>query len=195
VVIDGLLLAGGRSRRFGADKRLALFDGQALARTACQKLSQVIDGTVFAATGARRDTLPGLECAILLVDEVHERGPLGGIAAGLRRARSGVLVLACDLPLVRVRTLERLIRVARNTNRAVALRGPRGWEPLVAWYPVAALETIRTVLKSSRPAPFLVLERLGAAALPVHDATELANVNTPADLAEAEAWAGGTSND
>lgn len=193
--VDGLLLAGGRSRRFGSDKRVALFEGEELARRAVQKLAQVVDGTVFAALGAARGGVPGLERAVIVADEVQGRGPLGGIAAGLRRARCGVLVLACDLPLVRVRTLERLVRVARNTGRAAALRGPLGWEPLVAWYPVSALATVRNVLKSSRPAPFVVLERLGATAVPVYDADELANVNTPVDLAAAAALASGETDD
>jgi molybdopterin-guanine dinucleotide biosynthesis protein A len=188
-LIDALLLVGGRSRRFGTDKRFAEIDGEELARRAYQKLASVVDGVVYAATGARREVLPGLERATLVVDEMHDRGPLGGIAAGLRRARSGILVLACDLPLVRRTTLERVVRVAKSARSAVALRGSSGWEPLVAWYPVSALETVRMVLKSSRPAPFLVLEKLGARALPVYDADELMNVNTPADLVVAAALA------
>ena len=38
--IDGLVLAGGRSRRFGSDKRIALFDGDELVRLATRKLAR-----------------------------------------------------------------------------------------------------------------------------------------------------------
>jgi len=187
MVIDGLILAGGRSRRFGADKRIEPFDGVGMAARAYAKLAGVVDGTIFVATGTRRETLPGLERAVAIVDEAPNRGPLGGLAAALLRSRDGVLVVACDVPNLRRSTLERIARAARSGDRAVALRGPQGWEPLVAWYPRSALQTVRLALRSSRPAPFLVLERLGALALPVTDASEFINVNTRSDLAAANA--------
>jgi len=190
MVIDGLILAGGRSRRFGTDKRIAPVDGRAMAALAYAKLAAVVDGTIFVATGARREALPGLERAIAIVDEAPGRGPLGGLSAALMRSRDGVLVVPCDLPNLRQATLERIARAARSGDRAVALRGPQGWEPLVAWYPRSALQTVRLALRSSRPAPFLVLERLGALALPVIDANEVINVNTLADLAAANAARG-----
>jgi molybdopterin-guanine dinucleotide biosynthesis protein A len=190
MVIDGLLLAGGRSRRFGADKRVEPVGGCSMAALAYSKLAAVVDGTIFVATGARRETLPGLERAIAIVDEAPGRGPLGGLSAALMRSRDGVLAVACDLPNLRRSTLERLARAARGGDRPVALRGPHGWEPLVAWYPRSALHTVRLALRSSRPAPFLVLERLGALALPVVDASEVINVNTRSDLAAAKAARG-----
>lgn len=190
MVIDGLILAGGRSRRFGADKRVEPIDGHGMAALAYSKLAAVVDGTIFVATGARRETLAGLERAVAIVDEAPGRGPLGGLSAALLRSRDGVLVIACDLPNLRRSTLERLTRAARGGDRPVALRGPQGWEPLVAWYPRSALHTVRLALRSSRPAPFLVLERLGALALPVVDASEVLNVNTRSDLAAARAARG-----
>lgn len=183
--IDGLVLAGGRSRRFGSDKRVALFDGDELVRLATRKLAAVVDGTIYVVTGARRERLPGTGRAVVLADEPPGRGPVGGIAAGLRRARYGLLVLACDLPLVRVSTLERLARFGRNGGRPAALRSVSGWEPLVAWYPRSALHAVESELMSGRPAPWSVLEQLGAVPVPVIDADEVVNVNTPRELAAA----------
>jgi molybdopterin-guanine dinucleotide biosynthesis protein A len=183
--VDGLVLAGGRSLRFGSDKRLALFDGNELVRLAASKLASVCDGIVYVGTGTRRERLPVSGLTVLLVDDPRGRGPLGGIAAALRRSRDGVLVLACDLPLVRASTLERLVRAARRGRRPAALHSGAGWEPLVAWYPRAALHVVESELRSAKPAPYSVLERLGAAALPVMDLGEVINVNTPGDLDDA----------
>jgi molybdopterin-guanine dinucleotide biosynthesis protein A len=184
--IDGVVLAGGRSRRFGSDKRVALLDGAELVQIAIRKLASVCDGTLYVATGAKRQRLPGTGRAVLLADEPPGRGPLGGIAAGLRRARDGVLVLACDVPIVRTTTLDRIVRSARTSGaRPVALRGLKGWEPLVAWYPRSALHAVETELRSAKPAPWTVLERLAAVPLPVLDAGEMLNVNTPEDLSNA----------
>ena len=183
--IDGLVLAGGRSRRFGSDKRLALFDGAELVRLAIAKLTVVVDGALYLGTGSRRERLPGTGRAIAIADEPPGSGPLGGIGAALRRTQHGVIVLACDIPLVRASTLERLARIARAGGKAAALRSARGWEPLVAWYPRGALHVVESALRSGRPTPWAVLERLGALPLPVTDADEVINVNTPDDLARA----------
>jgi molybdopterin-guanine dinucleotide biosynthesis protein A len=187
MVIDGLILAGGRSRRFGGDKRIEPFEGVPMAARAYSKLVSVVNGTIYVATGADREILPGLERAVAIVDVAPGRGPLGGLMAALLRSRDGVLVVACDVPNLRRATLERVARAARTSGRPVALRGPQGWEPLIAWYPRSALQTVRLALRSARPAPFLVLERLGALALPVSDASEVINVNTRSDLAAAKA--------
>jgi molybdopterin-guanine dinucleotide biosynthesis protein A len=187
MVIDGLILAGGRSRRFGSDKRVEPFDGVPMAARAYSKLVSVVDGTIYVATGARHERLPGLERAVAIVDVAPGRGPLSGLMAALLRSRDGVLVVACDVPNLRRSTLERIARAARSTPRPVALRGPNGWEPLIAWYPRSALQTVQLALRSARPAPFVVLERLGALALPVTDADEVINVNTRSDLAAAKA--------
>lgn len=184
--VDGLVLAGGRSRRFGSDKRLALFDGNALVHRATAKLASVCDGIVYVGVGTHGEPLPVSGLAVLLVDDRRGRGPLGGIATALRRSRDGVLVLACDLPLVRVSTLERLVRMAKQgLQRPAALRTGAGWEPLIAWYPRSALHVVESELRSAKPAPYSVLERLGAVALPVMDLGEVINVNTPGDLDEA----------
>ena len=101
-----------------------------------------------------------------------------------------MLVLACDLPLVRVSTLERLVRAANWGHRPAALRSGAGWEPLIAWYPRSALHVVEHELRSAKPAPYSVLERLGAVALPVMDVGEVINVNTRSDLAAARAARG-----
>lgn len=89
MVIDGLILAGGRSRRFGADKRVEPVGGRSMAALAYDKLAGVVDGTIYVATGDRRERLPGLERAVVIVDEAPGRGPLGGLSSALLRSRDG----------------------------------------------------------------------------------------------------------
>ena len=94
----GLLLTGGSSRRFGADKATLVVDGTTLARRGGQVLREVCDPALEVGLGvsglaAVREDPPGT-------------GPLAAIAAGaeaLRRrdAPGPVIVLAVDLPRVR----------------------------------------------------------------------------------------------
>jgi molybdopterin-guanine dinucleotide biosynthesis protein A len=185
--LDGLVVAGGRSRRFGADKRLAVVGGEEMIRRAVRTLRAVVGGTVFVATGAKRERLPGTARAVVVVDEPSGRGPLGGIAAALRRSRIGVVVLGCDLPFVRPATLARVAAAGLAAHRPAAVRSARGWEPLVAYWPVPVYKHVRAALEQGALAPHELLDRLGAVAVTGIAAGELHNVNTREDFQRATA--------
>jgi molybdopterin-guanine dinucleotide biosynthesis protein A len=95
--VTGVVLAGGRSSRFGRDKLDALVDGRSL-------LSNAIDGVTPASTEILVIAAPDASVALparatLVHDPVAFEGPLAGVAAGLRVARESiVLVVGGDMP-------------------------------------------------------------------------------------------------
>lgn len=97
--VSAVILAGGRSSRFGRDKLAEPVDGRAL-------LLHAIDGVASFATeilviGAPSAT-PTLPAGVALIhDPVAFEGPLAGLLAGLRAAREPVvLVVGGDMPSV-----------------------------------------------------------------------------------------------
>jgi molybdopterin-guanine dinucleotide biosynthesis protein A len=95
--VTGLVLAGGRSSRFGRDKLAERIDGRTL-------LDSAIEGVTPASTEilvvAAPDSAPDLPAGARLVhDPVSFEGPLAGVAAGLRAARESiVLIVGGDMP-------------------------------------------------------------------------------------------------
>jgi molybdopterin-guanine dinucleotide biosynthesis protein A len=95
--VTAVVLAGGRSSRFGGDKLGAEIDGRAL-------LLHAVDGVEpFASeilvVGAPGSSLALPAGATLIHDPVAFEGPLAGLLAGLRAAReSVVLVVGGDMP-------------------------------------------------------------------------------------------------
>lgn len=91
----GVVLTGGRSRRFGRDKALVEVDGTTLAARVAAAL----------AAGGCRDVvavgveLPGLDRTglPLVTDRWPGAGPLGGVLTALDHAGTDVVVAACDL--------------------------------------------------------------------------------------------------
>jgi molybdopterin-guanine dinucleotide biosynthesis protein A len=165
---------------------VAKFRGEELVRRAVATLAQVADGVLFVATGPRRERLPGTAAAVCIADAPPHRGPLGGIAAALERTRgAGIVVLACDLPLVRPQTLREVVRVGRSADRPAAVRSAGGWEPLIAYWPRWVYKLVRAALWRGSLAPHQLLDRLGALGVGGVDPVELRNVNTPADLDKA----------
>ncbi|MEO5533646.1 MAG: molybdenum cofactor guanylyltransferase [Pseudolysinimonas sp.] len=98
MIVDALILAGGRSSRLG---------GTAKSRLAVNGVT-LLDRTIQAAVimGVRRTVLIGDEVRddlVTLREDPPFAGPVASIASGLR-ALSGdadaVLVLACDMPMI-----------------------------------------------------------------------------------------------
>lgn len=95
--LGGLLLAGGRSVRFGSDKAHAIVDGTTLLDRAVACLREVCDGPVLVASGDGTSR-PGVGDE-QVADRIPDAGPLSALAAGLDALSSRcdrVAVLAVD---------------------------------------------------------------------------------------------------
>jgi molybdopterin-guanine dinucleotide biosynthesis protein A len=140
----GVVLAGGRSLRFGTDKAFADLGGLSLVQRAAETLASAADSIGIVANDVERHASSGLPVRPDLVPGI---GPLGGLHTAVAWAREegfrGVVVLATDMPFVPASLLEELIL---NLDRGVAVVpascGPRGLEPLCAAYDVGCLPAI-----------------------------------------------------
>ena len=184
--VVGLVLAGGRSVRFGGEKAAALLDGKPLLQWAADRLAA---SCAAVAVNAR----PGTEAERLAgaLQVLHDRpgdpdGPLAGIRAGLAwaggRAASFLAVSPCDAPLAPEDLFPRLIQEARRTGAAVA-ETPDGVQPQFAVWPVSALPLLDAAIAGgAHPPTWRMLREVGATPVRFDDPAAFANVNTREDL-------------
>ncbi|MES2569890.1 MAG: molybdenum cofactor guanylyltransferase [Verrucomicrobiota bacterium] len=183
------LLAGGASTRMGVDKATLLFEGEPLWRRQLATLRGTGPGELLVSCrppGHPFETEGGILC---VYDGMGGMGPLGGMAALMRRARfEFLLVLAIDLPRVNARFLQSLIRQAIGSGRGVVPREERWFQPLAAVYPRAALPLADAHLcgedRSMQHFVRRALELGLVAEYRIEEAESdlFRNVNTPADL-------------
>lgn len=149
MTLTGLVLAGGRGRRMGADKARLVVDGQTLVRRVATRLATGCQEVLVASGDGRRlGELPWRQIA----DAVAGTGPLGGIVAGLEAARTPlVAVVAVDLPSVDPDVLRRLADVIGDDDAAVPVVDGR-WQPLHAVFAVGAAATLRAELEAGERA-------------------------------------------
>jgi len=100
---DVLVLAGGASRRFGADKLVARVEGQALLD---RVLAAASGGQQVCAVGPRR---PTVRPVTWIREDPPGGGPAAAVVAGLGAGDTPyVALLAADLPYVTRETVDRL---------------------------------------------------------------------------------------
>lgn len=185
----GAVLAGGEGRRFGGPKALAAVGGVPMVERAVAALGGVVEEVVVVSSRP----LPGC-AAPVIPDRVQGAGPLAGLDAALRHARArgldGVLLVACDLPLLTSAPLRRVAAALGDRAAVAPERAGGGVEPLLAAYRVGALATVeRRIGGPDRSMHGLFAELggavLGAAELDAGEA--LLNVNTSEERERAEA--------
>ena len=182
----GAVLAGGASARLGRDKALIEIGGLALVARAAAALADAGASSVTV-VGGDADRVHGLGLAFV-PDGWPGRGPLGGVLTALAWSPAPVVVvLACDLPFVTGDIVAAVVGAVADPAIDAALAETTGLEPLCAAWRVAACEpSMLAAFAGGERAVHRAIATLRVRRVPVdHDA--LTNVNTPADLAAAEA--------
>jgi molybdenum cofactor guanylyltransferase len=138
VGLTGIILAGGRSARFGSDKAWAQLRGRALLDWVSAAVAEVCDeiivvkalGQELPATGARLATVE---------DFVEGTGPVAGMVAGLRAVSTEyAFAVSCDAPLLQPAVIRLLVERAAGRDGALP-EADGAAQPLVAVYRVATV--------------------------------------------------------
>jgi molybdopterin-guanine dinucleotide biosynthesis protein A len=187
-LVVGVVLAGGRSVRFGGEKAAALLAGKPLLMWAAQRLR---GSCAAVAVNARPETEAEALAQMAGLPVLHDAagdaaGPLAGVKVGLLWAQSlgadSLAVSPCDAPLLPADLFVRLIAAA-GTGAAMAETSD-GRQPLCAVWPVSALSTVVAALAGgAHPPTWRVLESVSAQNVHFEPAEAFANLNTRADLA------------
>ena len=171
----GLVLAGGRSSRFGSEKALHRWRGAPLIQHVLEALDEgVAPSALLVAVGALEEhplliealqTDPRADRLRPLPDPPDIQGPLAGLAAGLRAAHGHsdlVMACACDMPALTPGLLAGLLKIARMTSApAVAPRVAGRFEPLCALYrPAGCLDALEHYAQTGRRSLQGLLEAL-----------------------------------
>lgn len=180
----GAVLAGGLGRRLGGAKASLPLAGRPLVSYPVRALRQVLERVVIV---AKPDTdLPDLPGVEVWVEPPVPRHPLSGLTHALRLAgENGVLVCACDLPLITPGLVREILARGSDGAPAVIVRAAGRWQPLLGYYRPAALEPLAGALRGGPPPLRDAVAALDPRLYDVDDATLLFNVNTREDVLEA----------
>ena len=125
VAASGIVLAGGRSARFGRDKLVEQVDGRPLLHHAVEAVAAVATDVLVVAAP---DVDPSVPAGTRVIhDETPYEGPLAGCLAGLTAAREPLaLVVGGDMPTLEPQVLGLLVRALEASSADVAVLEYRG---------------------------------------------------------------------
>ncbi len=142
--VTGVVLAGGRSRRYGRNKALVPFDGVPLIERVVSILEQVFHKVILSANELDAYRYLGLP---IISDVYSGVGPLAGVHASLSALSdtSGFFV-ACDMPFLNPTLIRHMARLFPNAE-AVVPRVGSNVEPLHAVYRKGCIDAVERAIQ------------------------------------------------
>lgn len=189
--ITGLILAGGRGQRMdGRDKGLQIFSGRPLVAHVAERLRPQVE-TFLISANRNRDAYAAFGAQVVSDETQDFAGPLAGMLAGLRAARTDyVLTVPCDSPFLPEDLGERLAAALTDSPSgtgappllaafAVTARGPH---PVFALLHRALADDLAATLASGEHRVRAWLARHKAVQVHFGNERPFYNVNTLDDL-------------
>ena len=139
-----IILAGGKSSRFGRDKAMLAINGVRLIDLALEKCGTLFSEVLVVGRSPEGFGVPG---ARAVPDIYPNAGPLGGIHAGLRASSNQTcFVTACDMPNLSLPTVKKLLEASEDYDVALLKTGGE-MQPLFAVYKKSLLPEIERLLE------------------------------------------------
>ncbi len=199
--LEGYVLIGGKSSRFGRDKALLELGGVTLAEKAASTISMALSPKQIFLAAAHEDQFAAKdlpENLPVIFDYYKDRGAFGGLHAALSSAGSEwIFVLACDYPRVSAGLLKYLAGLIDMSVDAIVPVQPDGRvQPLCAFYRAEpCLKVVEEMLGAGGKLPPLrsVFENVRTRFVRFDKLKRLPdaenfflNLNSPADLEKAK---------
>ena len=185
--ITGVILAGGRSRRFGSNKALAMVDGKPLIQRVADLMAGLFAECLLVTNTPAEYTFLTLP---MTPDRYRESGPLAGIHAALLQISTPLaFVVACDMPNLSAPLIRYICNINEPQYDVIIPWPEKGQEPLFGIYHKRSLKVIDTCLQQNdcqiiRALSGLRVRRVSEQEILsiTDDLTCFRNINRPADL-------------
>ncbi len=188
--IFGVILAGGTGRRMGGtDKAALLLGAQPLLARVIARIGPQVDRLAVSANGDPARLAP---YRLPVLPDALPQGPLSGVLAALDWAApqgaTSVVSVAVDTPFFPGDLVPQLLLAAEHSPSGAAVVDSGGRvHPTFALWPVALRCDLRAALARGEAKVMTFAQRHQAALARFSDDRAFVNINTPEDLAAAEA--------
>jgi len=182
-LLNGLVLAGGKSLRMGYDKGLIVWHGKEQQYYQADLLKNLCSEVYIS---CRQDHQKEIDSKYqTLADTFIGLGPYGAILSAFREKPDVAwLVVACDLPLLDIDTLQYLKEHRNPSSIATAFESPYNSlpEPLITIWEPKSYPVLLSFLSQGYSCPGKFLRNNNPTVLKAQNPEALTNVNTQAEF-------------
>ncbi|MFC1496614.1 molybdenum cofactor guanylyltransferase [Candidatus Margulisiibacteriota bacterium] len=188
--MNGIILAGGQSLRFGEDKAFVKVRDSILIESLISLMTSLFDNLIIVTNYP--DKYSGYQVQ-LIRDKIKGVGPLGGIYAGLLASDAEFnFITACDMPFINAELVKYMKKTARSDVLVPSHAGKL--EPLCAVYSKNCIPLIERQLRAGDYKiqnffPEAEVEMVDEETIKKYDPAKATflNLNTKKDLARVDA--------
>ena len=185
--IAGIVLAGGRSSRFGEPKALAMWQGKPFIEHSVEALQEVVtDIVVISHSDITNELSHILNVPVIEDIELYKgKGPLAGLVTGMEYASADWYIVApCDTPNISKEWAMGLSAQADEAYEAIIPIVEGRKQPLLALYQSSVKGKIERLLKEEKRSMQGLLSQCNVQYVTVEEADVFVNVNTKEEYNE-----------
>ena len=190
--VTGILLAGGKSRRMGEDKRFMLVGQRTLFERTCTVLCELFEQVCIVIA---QDS-PPLQAEVPVVrDLIPDCGSLGGLYTGLQLAKTQHIFLAAsDMPFLNPDVIRYMVYLKDQADIVIS-RWETRLQPTHAVYGRDCLPVIEEMMNLHNKKIHSMIDHSALRVRVIaeseirqidHDGRSMFNINTPSDLEAAQ---------
>lgn len=188
--MTAIILAGGKSNRFGSDKAFVKIDGIPLIKRQLNVLRGIFKKIIIV---TNRPHKYGFKNIKIIQDIIKNCGPLAGIYSGLMESGSFYnFVLSCDMPFINEALIRYIIKNCDSYD-VIIPKVSRKFHPLFGVYSKNCIPVIEEMIRGGRLKISNIFPRLNTRFILKREierfdkkSLSLVNINTKADLAKAK---------
>ncbi len=141
-----VILAGGKSRRFGSDKLKQIIDGKPLLNRAVEIAANHFQDVFI--SGTPETDIPGIK---QIPDLINDAGPIGGLYSSMKQIPAdNFFLIAGDMPFIQPGAIQLLRDSFQPGLDITVAQSERGLEPLFSIYNRRILPVLETQIRERK---------------------------------------------
>ncbi|MBP2079875.1 molybdenum cofactor guanylyltransferase [Oceanobacillus polygoni] len=187
--IAGIILAGGKSIRFGEPKAFATKDGKAFYQHALDALTQIVEKIVMVTSPELKHRFQPIETKMTIIQDRGEyqgHGPLAGILTAMEQMEAEwYLVIPIDVPFMNPSIFRTLMKhIDRDVDAIIPIAEGK-LQPLIAIYRDSVKGLIKHQLDHQHRSLRKLLDKCNVKYVDIEEEQSFININSQADY---EKW-------
>jgi molybdopterin-guanine dinucleotide biosynthesis protein A len=148
--VTGIILAGGKSIRFGRNKALEIIGGMTLVERVIKQLLPITNRIVLVTDGDN-NYFSEIKSTEVITDIYPAKGPLAGIYTGLCSSHTVVNILvACDMPFLNTVLLQYMVNLLPGFDAVIPRWSNNQIEPLHGIYSLDCIPVMKKYLENNQ---------------------------------------------